>query len=104
MGKNSDINELVKLLSLALMHKIGGLVNPNEIYSEKYRKESDIFLRSAEKIYLRRNWNKDDKITIKEFLKKKLRDSLEKRDFLDNKKFSFMNKEIDNVLKTLDLS
>ena len=104
MGKKSDINELVKLLSLALVHRIGGIVNPNEIYGEKYRKESDAFLRSAEKISLRQNWNRDDKIKIREFLKRRLKDGLEKRDFLDDKKFEIMDKEIDNVLKLLDLN
>lgn len=104
MGKRSDIKELVTLLSLALTHRIGSLVNPNEIYSEKYQKESDAFLKKAIKISLRQNWNKDDKIKIREFLKKKLRDDLEKRDFLDDKKFDLIDKEINNVLESLDLN
>lgn len=103
MGKNSDISELTTLLSLALTHKIGSIVNPNEIYSEKYRKESDAFLKKAIKISLRHNWNKYDKIKIRKLLEKKLRENLEKRDFLDNKKFEFMKEEIDDVLKFLNL-
>jgi hypothetical protein len=104
MGKRDDINELTALLSLTLTHRIGSLVNPDEIYSEKYRKESDVFLKRAIKISLRYNWNMDNKIKIREFLEKKLRESLEKRDFLDNKKFKLMEKEINSVLKFLNLN
>ena len=104
MGKRSDIKELVTLLSLALIHKIGSLVNPNEIYSEKYRKESDAFLKKAIKISIRQNWNKEDKINIRELLRRKLRSDLEIRDFLDNKKFDLMDKEMDNILESLSLN
>ena len=103
MGKKSDISELTTLLSLALTHKIGSLVNPNELYSEKYRKESDAFLKKAVKVSLRQNWNENDKIKIKEILEKKLKESLERRDFLDNKKFEFINEEVNSVLKLLGL-
>jgi len=103
MGKKDDVKELVALLSLALTHRIGSLVNPNELYSEKYRKESDVFLKQAKKVSLRHNWNEADKAKIKEFLKRKLMENLERRDFLDNKKFRFMEKEISNVLSLLEL-
>src|SRR3989344_6749597 len=101
MGKNSDMDELTNLLSLALVHKIGGIVNPDEIYSEKYRKESDAFLKKAVRVALRQNWNKEDKIRIKEILTSKLRKNLEKRDFLNDKKFEFMEDEMINVLGQL---
>ena len=104
MGKKRDIKELVTLISLALTHKIGSLVNPNEIYSEKYRKESDSFLKKAIKISLKQNWNKDDKAKIKELLKKKLKDDLKKRDFIDDKKFSLIDDEINNVLSLIGLN
>ena len=104
MGKKSDIEELTNLLSLALVHKIGGMVNPDEIYSEKYRKESDAFLKKAVKVSIRQNWNKEDKKRIKEILGYKLRKNLEKRDFLDSKKFEFVEEEIDDVLKLLELN
>ncbi len=103
MGKRGDINELVTLLSLALTHRIGGFVNPDDIYSEKYLKESDAFLKKATKISLRQNWSKYDKAKIREFLKKKLREGLERRDFLEDKKFKIMDKEINNILRLLDL-
>jgi|SRR3989344_800983 len=103
MGKKGDISELTTLLSLALTHRIGSIVNPNELYSEKYRKESDAFLKKAVKISLRQNWNRYDKIKIRGLLEKKLRESLEKRDFLDKKKFEFMKEEIDDALKFLSL-
>ena len=104
MGKKRDIKEMVTLISLALKHKIGSLVNPNEIYSEKYKKESDSFLKQAIKISLRQNWNKEDKAKIKELLKKKLKDDLEKGDFIDDKKFSLIDKEIDDVLNLIELN
>lgn len=104
MGKRGNIDELTTLLALALTHRIGGLVNLNEIYSEKYRKESDVFLKEALKISLTQNWNINDKIKIKNLLEKKLRESLEKRDFLDNKKFDLIEKEINNVLVSLSLN
>ena len=104
MGKRSDIKEMVTLVSLSLTHKIGSLVNPDEIYSEKYKKESDAFLKKAMKISLRQNWNKDDKVKIKGLLKKRLRNDLERRDFIDNKKFDLIDKEINNVLGSLRLN
>ncbi len=104
MGKRSDIKELITLLSLALTHKIGGLVNPGEIYSEKYQKESNAFLKKAIKVSLRQNWNKEDKINIRDLLKKKLKSDLEKRDFLNDKKFDLMEREINNALKSLSLN
>lgn len=104
MGKRSDIKELVTLISLTLTHRIGSIVNPDEIYSEKYKKESDAFLKKAIKISVRQNWNKEDKIKIKELLKKKLRSDLENRDFLNNKKFDLIDKEIDDVVKLLGLN
>ncbi len=103
MGKTGDIKELTTLLSLALTHKIGSQVNPNEIYTEKYKKESEEFVKEAEKISLRQNWNSYDKNNIKNILRKKLRSKLTTRDFLNNKKFDLMDTEIKNILKRLGL-
>ena len=104
MGKKRDIKEMVTLISLALTHKIGSLVNPDEIYSEKYKRESDSFLKQATKISLRQNWNKDDKAKIKEVLKKRLKDDLSKKDFIDDKKFSLIDSEINSVLNSMGLN
>ena len=75
MGKKKDINKLVTFLSLGLVHRIGSIVNLNEIYSEKYKKASEVFLKNAVKISLRYNWNKIDKVEIRELLKKKVTSS-----------------------------
>ena len=103
MGKKDNIRELIILLALSLSHRIGSIINKNEIYAEKYAKESENFLNKAKKVVLRENWSAQDKIIIKEELRKKLRDELTKRDFLDNKKFDIMDEEIYKVLKSLDL-
>ncbi len=41
---------------------------------------------------------------IKEILERKLKLELEKRDFLDNKKFEIMGKEIEMALRVLGLA
>ena len=57
MGKKRNIEKLIIFLALSLVHRIGGIVNPDAIYNEKYKKESETFLRMAKKIHLRENWN-----------------------------------------------
>ena len=103
MSKNQNIHELTNILSIALRHKIGSIVNKNEIYAQKYAKDYEIFLKEAVKISLKENWNDSDKIKIKNELKGKLRDELEKREFIDNRKFDIMGKEINNILEVLKL-
>ena len=101
MGKNKDLEELSNLLSRSLRHKIGSIVNKNELYATKYAKDAEIILKEAEKVSLRQNWNSYDKTKIKEKLKSKLKKELEQKDFLDNKKFEIMNQEIKKILKKL---
>ena len=103
MSKNQNIHELTNILAIALRHKIGSIVNKDEIYAQKYAKDYEIFLKEAVKISLRENWNDSDKIKIKNELKGKLRDELEKREFIDNKKFDIMDREINNILGVLKL-
>ena len=103
MNKRKIIDELTNVLTQSLRHKIGSIVNPNEIYANKYEKDAEILLIKARKISLQENWNEYDKIKIKESLKKKLQLELEKSDFLDEKKFELIGKEIDAILKELDL-
>ena len=103
MSKNKNIHELTNILAIALRHKIGSIVNKNEIYAQKYARDYEIFLKEAIKISLRENWNDKDKTEIKNELKSKLRDELEKREFIDNKKFGIMDGEIDNILEVLKL-
>lgn len=103
MGKSKDINELINLITKALRHKIGSIVNKDEFYAAKYAKDAEVFMKEAEKVLLRRNWNRYDKEKIREQLKIKLQKELEDKDFLDSKKFNIMDEEIDKALKELGL-
>ena len=42
MGKKRDIDELTNILAAALRHKIGSMVNKDEIYAQKYDKEFEV--------------------------------------------------------------
>ena len=103
MSKNQNIHELTNMLAIALRHKIGSIVNKNEIYAQKYARDYEIFLKEAVKVSLRENWNEKDKTKIKNELKRKLKKELEKREFIDNKKFDIMDKEINEILDVLKL-
>ncbi|MEK6949199.1 MAG: hypothetical protein AABX34_03190 [Nanoarchaeota archaeon] len=103
MGKNKDIDELTNLMTKALRHKIGSIVNKDEFYAAKYAKDAEVFMKEAEKVLLRRNWNRYDKEKIRGQLKIKLQKELEEKDFLDSKKFDIMDEEINKALKELDL-
>ncbi|MEK6824020.1 MAG: hypothetical protein AABY06_03205 [Nanoarchaeota archaeon] len=103
MSKNKTINELINVLVKALRHKIGSIVNPDEIYAGKYAKDAEILLKEAQKIALKENWNIYDKPIIKNKLRRKLKIELQNKDFLNEKKFEIMEEEMNKVLKLLDL-
>ena len=103
MSKNKNIQELTTILAIALRHKIGSIVNQNEIYAQKYAKDAEILIKQAQKVSRRENWNNYDKENIKRILKKKLQYELEKREFLDNKKFDIIEEEMNKVLKLIEL-
>lgn len=103
MSKKGKIQELVNLLAIALRHKIGSMVNPDEIYAQKYAKDAELLMKEALKVSIGINWNIQDKAKIKEGLKKKLKLELESKDFLDNKKFELMDEEIGKALKILGI-
>lgn len=103
MGKNKDISELTSLMAKALRHKIGSIVNKDELYASKYAKDAESIMAEAEKVLLRQNWNSYDKTRIKGQLRIKLRKELEQKDFLDNKKFEVMGNEVEKALKEFDL-
>jgi len=42
MSKSKIIEELTNLLVVALRHKIGSIVNENEIYAQKYAKDVEV--------------------------------------------------------------
>lgn len=103
MGKKNDIEQLTNLMSRALRHKIGSIVNENEIYAAKYAKDAENILKEAEKVIKEYNWNNYDKEEIKQKLRKKLKKELEEKEFLDNKKFEIMNEEINKLLVIFNL-
>jgi len=103
MGKKQSIGELTSLLAKSLRHKIGSIVNKNEIYSQKYAKDAEVLLKEAQKVSLKENWNSYDKSEIKQELEKKLTKELEEKTFLDESKFNHINSEITLVLKLLEL-
>ena len=104
MGKNKDIQELTNLMTKALRHKIGSIVNKDEFYANKYAKDAEVIMKEAEKVLLRQNWNSYDKVKIRSQLKAKLLKELEQKDFLDNKKFEIMDEEINNAMKEFYLN
>lgn len=103
MGKKSIIEELTNILAIALRHKIGSIVNLNEIYASKYAKDAEVLMDEARKIALKENWNMYDKERIRIILRRKVKDELAKKDFLDNKKFEIMDEEVGKALKLLGL-
>lgn len=103
MSKSADIDELINILAEALRHKIGALVGKDELYSKKYLLEFNAHLEKAKKIAKNCHFNNYDKDFIKKNLEKKLRKQLEERDYIDNKKFDFVDIEINKVLEELDL-
>jgi len=103
MNKRKILDELTNVLSAALRHKIGSIVNSSEIYAQKYAKDAEIMMKEAEKISLGKNWNNQDKAEIKAILKRKLKAELEKREFINNRKFELVDSEIEKALKVLKL-
>lgn len=103
MGKTSTRHELTNIMAKALRHKIGSLVNPDEIYAQKYARDAEVLMKEARKVAAKENWNLYDKAKIRTELKRKLHDELMKKDFLDNKKFDIMEEEMDKALKEIGL-
>jgi hypothetical protein len=103
MSKTSSTSELINLLVKSLRHKIGGIVNSNEIYAQKYSKDAEVLFREAEKVCKKENWNNYDKERIKNELKENLLIELKKCDFLDDGKFDILDEEIMAALRSLSL-
>jgi len=104
MGKAKLISELTNLLAIALRHRIGSIVNKEEIYVQKYAKDALILINEAKKLAIQKNWNFQDKHEIKKQLKLKLQKELEEKTFINNKKFELMDNEIEKVLKEISLN
>lgn len=103
MGKKDDLKELVNILVKALRHKIGSLVNAEELYAGKYAKDAEMLVGEAEKVFLRHGWNRNDKKKIRELLLKKLKEELKEKEFLNQAKFEIMETETDKVLQEFGL-
>lgn len=103
MSKTKIIRELTNILAIALRHKIGSIVNENEIYAHKYAKDADVLLKEAQKVALKENWNHNDKERIREELKNKLKAELEEKEFLNARKFDIMDEEMGKALALLKL-
>ena len=103
MGKNRDIEILTNLMSRSLRHKIGSIVNENEIYAAKYAKDAETLMKEAEKILLNQNWNKIDKLAIRKKLNRKLKKELEEKEFIKDEKFKIMDQEIEKSLQRFNL-
>jgi|SRR3989344_3119600 len=103
MSKAKNFQKLVNLLVVALRHKIGSIVNEDEIYAQKYAKDAEVLFNESRKVTIRENWSYHDKIKIKEMLKKKLKAELESKTFLNDKKFKIMEKEMNKTLKEFEL-
>ena len=94
MSKKQILDEFTNVLAVALRHKIGSMVNPNAIYAERYAKDSETLFKQAEKTKEQITWNYNDKIEIKQELIRKLKKELEKKDFLANEKYNYVDSEI----------
>jgi len=101
MSKSSSISELTNLLVKSLRHRIGGIVNFNEIYAQKYSRDAEVLFREVEKVFGAENWNNYDRDRIKQELRKKLKAELERCEFLDERKFEVMDEEINKALANL---
>ena len=101
MSKTKIIHELTNVLAKALRHKIGSIVNQNEIYAQKYSKDADLLFKEAIKISLKKKWNNYDKNQIKEELKRKLKIELESKEFLNERKFEIMDEEIEKAVMSI---
>ncbi len=103
MGKREQIKEIARFAALAVVHKIGGLLNPNAIYAEKYKKEYLNFVQQAENLLLGRNWNRQDREAIREETGKQAQLELRRREYIGEKKFEIMNGEIKVILDLLGI-
>ncbi len=101
MGKKAVIEEFTNLLAVALRHRIGSIVNNNEIYAQKYARDAEILINEAKKIVIGISFNIYEKKEIREKLEKKLKNELESKTFIDSKKFEIIGGEIEKALREI---
>ena len=86
-----------------MTHRIGSIVNDNEIYAQKYAKDAEIFFQEAKKSIGDISFNYYERKEIINKIKEELRKELASKEFLREKKFKIMDEEVDKVLKELGL-
>ncbi|MBI2136228.1 hypothetical protein HYU06_04095 [Candidatus Woesearchaeota archaeon] len=101
MSKSRDIQELTGLLSQSLRHKIGSIVNKQELYATQYAKNAATILKRAAVVSKRHTWNRDEKAEIRTMLYNKLYNELKQKTFLHERKFEMIDDEIDKALKEI---
>lgn len=103
MNRRRIIEELTTLLALSLRHKIGSIVNENEIYAQKYAKDAEVLLEQAKKNIVGMSFNIYEKKEIFKKLNTKLEKELASKPFLHNQKFEIIDGEMNKALKELGL-
>ena len=53
MSKKANIDELTHILAKALRHRIGSIVNQEELYAKQYAKDADTLTLEAQKVAMR---------------------------------------------------
>ena len=104
MSRNKLIEEFTNLVAVALRHRIGSIVNENELYAQKYAKDAEVLLYQAKKIMLGIKFNIYESKEIITSLKIKLKKELESKPFLKERKFEIMESEMNKALKELELA
>lgn len=104
MSKKQILDELTTMLAVSLRHKIGSIVNNESLYAQKYANDAETLFMQAEKIKQQANWNSNDKKLIREILKKKLKKELDDKSFLSDKKYEYIDSEIDKTLNSMNLN
>ncbi len=103
MGKSDTVQELARLIGLAVAHSIGYILNPSSIYADKYRKEILNFMSLAAKTRDKEHWNVSDLRLIKAKAIEETNYELSRRDYLDLRKFELIDGEIEKMLRELEL-
>ncbi len=102
MSKKDNLKEMINILTKSLRHKIGSIVNQDEIYASKYAKDAEVLMREAKRVSLRENWNNYDKIEIKNKLKEELIKELKSKEFIDDRKFEYVDGEVEWAMKEME--
>jgi hypothetical protein len=98
MVNKKIIDEFVSFIVLGLRHRIGSIVNDNELYAKKYAKDAEEFFKAARKTIIGITFNVYETAEIKKSIKSKLSADLTSKPFLRERKFEIMDAEIEKVL------